>query len=117
MHLSRPRFRPLSLVYRVLGIILVVGFLLIGLAGLILPVIPGIVFLLLAVYVLTRISRRAAAYAHNQPWINRHMRHLNAANSLSVGERCKLGFLVMARSLVNGIEWCVGGLKSRDKVS
>lgn len=117
MHLSRPRFRPLPLIYRVLGIILVVGFLLIGLVGLILPIIPGIVFLLLAVYVLTRISRRAAAYAHSQPWFNRHMRHLDAADSLSVGERIKLGFLVMARSVVNGIEWCVGGFKGRDKAS
>ncbi|MES3006646.1 MAG: DUF454 family protein [Pseudomonadota bacterium] len=117
MHLSRPRFRPLPLIYRILGIILVVGFLLIGLVGLILPIIPGIVFLLLAVYVLTRISRRAAAYAHSQPWFNRHMRHLDAADSLSVGERIKLGFLMMARSVVNGIEWCVGGFKSHDKAS
>ncbi|MDO8273638.1 MAG: DUF454 family protein [Gammaproteobacteria bacterium] len=117
MHFSRSRFRPLPLVYRVLGIILVVGFVLIGLVGLILPIIPGVVFLLLAVYVLTRISRRAAAYAHNQPWFNRHMRHLNAADSLSVGERCKLGFLVMARSVVNGIEWCVAAIKGRDKAS
>ncbi len=85
--------------------------------GLILPIIPGIVFLLLAVYVLTRISRRAAAYAHNQPWFNRHMRHLNAVDTLSVGERFKLGFLVMARSVVNGIEWCVGAFKGRDKAS
>ncbi len=117
MHLSRPRFRPLPLVYRVLGIILVVGFLLIGLVGLILPVIPGIVFLLLAVYVLTRISRRAAAYAHSQPWFNRHMRQLDAADSLSMSERIKLGFLLMARSVVNAVEWCVVGFKGRDKAS
>lgn len=74
MHLARPRFRPLPLFYRVLGIILVVGFLLIGVVGLILPVIPGLVFLLLAVYVLTR-------------------------------------------SVVNGIEWCVGAIQGRDKAS
>jgi len=117
VHLSRPRFRPLPLVYRVLGLILVVGFLLIGLVGLILPIIPGIVFLLLAVYVLTRISRRAAAYAHNQPWFNRHLRQLNAVDTLSVGERFKLGFLVMARGVVSGIEWCFAAIKGRDKAS
>ena len=117
MHLSRPRFRPLPVVSSVVGSLRGVGVLLLGLVGLILPIIPGIVFLLLAVYVLTRISRRAAAYAHNQPWFNRYLRHLNAVDTLSVGERFKLGFLVMARSVVNGIEWCFAAIKGRDKAS
>lgn len=115
MHLPKPYFRPLPLAYKVLGVVLVALFLLIGLAGLILPIIPGILFLFLALYVLTRVSRRASAYAHSQPWFNRHMRHMNAADKLSIGERVRLGLLVVARGAVSGAEWCVAALKGESK--
>jgi len=108
------KVRPLSFVYKVLGSVLVACFLLIGLAGLILPIIPGIVFLFLAIYVLTRVSRRASAYAHRQPWFNRHVRHLHATNSLTVGERVRLAALMAARGVLNGILWCVAAVK-RDR--
>ncbi|MDO8271552.1 MAG: DUF454 family protein [Gammaproteobacteria bacterium] len=111
MPLPRPRFRPLPFAYKIVGIMLVACFLLIGLAGLILPIIPGILFLFLALYVLTRISRRAAAYAHSQPWFNRGVRHMRATDGLSVGERCKFGLWVMARGMVNGVEWGISRLR------
>lgn len=111
MHLPKPRFHPLPFACKIVGIMLVACFLLIGLAGLILPIIPGILFLFLALYVLTRISRRAAAYAHRQPWFDHGVRQMHATDGLSVGERCKLGLLVLARGMVNGVEWGVSLLK------
>lgn len=115
MHLPKPYFRPLPLAYKVIGVVLIAIFLLIGLVGLILPIIPGLLFLFLALYVLTRVSRRASAYAHSQPWVSRQLHRMNAADSLSIGERVRLALLVVARGVVRGAEWCIGALKGESK--
>src|SRR5690606_18656148 len=112
MHFPQTRFRPLPLVYRILSVILIVGFLLIGLVGLVLPIIPGIVFLLLAVYLLTRISRRAAEIMHRQPWYHRGMRDFHAAGHLSLMEKVKLSALMAARAVVHGAGLAVAWLRS-----
>ncbi len=117
MHLPTPRFRPLAFGYKVIGIVLIACFLLIGLVGLILPIIPGLLFLFLALYVLTRVSRRASAYAHSQPWFSRHLRHMDAADKLSIGERLRLALLVVARGALNGVEWCIAALNGDGKRS
>lgn len=117
MHLPSPRFRPLPLGYKVIGIALIACFLLIGLVGLILPIIPGLLFLFLALYVATRVSRRASAYAHSQPWFSRRIRHMDAADGLTIAERVRLGLLMVARGAVNGVEWCIAALKGDDKRS
>lgn len=117
MHFPQTRFRPLPLVYRVLSVVLIIGFLLIGLIGLVLPIIPGIVFLLLAVYLLTRISRRAAEIVHRQPWYHRGMRDFHAAGHLSVTEKIKLSALMAARAMVNGVDLAMAWLRSRIQAS
>lgn len=102
--------KPLSMVYKLGGALLVGCFLILGLIGLIMPIIPGLLFLFLALYVLTKLSRRAAAYAHSKPWFRYHLLHLKAASGLSLGARVKLGVLIVARGAVQGIEamlfWC-----------
>jgi len=115
VHLPKPYFRPLPFAYKVIGVVLIALFLLIGLVGLILPIIPGLLFLFLALYVLTRVSRRAAAYAHSQPWVSRNLHRLNATDNLSMGERVRLALLVVARGVVKGAQWCIGALKSESR--
>lgn len=102
--------RSLPMLYKLGGALLVGCFLILGVIGLIMPVIPGILFLFLALFVMTKLSRRAAAYAESKPWFRYHLRHLRAASGLSVGSRIKLGVLIAARGTVHGIEavmyWC-----------
>lgn len=102
--------QSLPLLYKLGGVVLIGCFLILGVIGLIMPIIPGILFLFLALYVLTRLSRRAAVYAQNKPWFNFHLRHLQAASGLSMGARVKLGALIAARGAVQGMEavlfWC-----------
>jgi len=102
VHLPKPISRPIPLLYKIALSVVIVAFLLIGLVGLILPVIPGVLFLVLAVFLLTRVSRRAATYAHSQPWFHRHMRQFNASSHLSATDRLKYGFLIGARAMING---------------
>lgn len=100
----------LPLLYKLGGGLLVGCLLILGLIGLIMPIIPGILFIFLALFVLTKLSRRAAAYAQSKPWFHYHMRHLQAASGLSLGSRVKLGALIVARGAVQGMEaalfWC-----------
>jgi hypothetical protein len=63
---------------KLLGLALFLVFLGLGLVGLILPVIPGIVFLLLACYVLTRISPRFAFLANRNSAIPGSGNHFGA---------------------------------------
>lgn len=96
--------RPLPLLYRVAGLVLVAGLLLLGIIGLIMPVIPGIVFLFLALYVLSRLSRRVSAYAHSKPWFRQHLRTLHLARGLSLGARIRYGALLTARGIVDSLD-------------
>jgi uncharacterized membrane protein YbaN (DUF454 family) len=110
VHLPKPIFRPIPFVYKVALSVLIVAFLLIGLIGLILPIIPGILFLVLAVFLMTRVSRRAATFAHSQPWFHRHMGQLNASSHLSVADRLKFGFLIAARGTISALKRLVSYL-------
>jgi uncharacterized membrane protein YbaN (DUF454 family) len=112
VHLPTPLFRPLPLFYKILAILLIAGFVILGLIGLVLPVIPGVVFLFLAAYLVTRVSRRAAAAAHDNAWFSRHLRDFKEAGKLTIGQRAKLSLLVMAKMVVQGVESGISFVKA-----
>lgn len=103
MQLPTPHFSPMPLYAKVIALVVIVGFVLIGIIGLILPIIPGVLFLFLAALLLTRVSRRASAYAHSQPWFRRHLQSWRASAGLSWGQRARLSFWVAARAIVQGV--------------
>jgi len=115
VHLPTPHFRPMPLFYKIVAVLLIGGFVIVGLIGLVLPIIPGILFLFLAAYLVTRVSRRAAAAAHNNPWFSRHMRDFNRAGKLSAGQRVRLSLLVMAKMVVHGVESGISFVKGLGK--
>ncbi len=112
---TRATKKPLPLFYKLGGGLLVICCLILGVIGLIMPIIPGLVFLFLALYLLSKLSRRVATYAESKPWFHYHLRHLHAANGLSLGARMKLGALLVARGAVEGVQavlfWCRSRLK------
>jgi uncharacterized membrane protein YbaN (DUF454 family) len=112
VHLPTPHFRPLPLYAKIIASVLIAGFVLLGLIGLILPVIPGLLFLFLAVLLATRMSRRVSSVAHNHPWFREHLRTWRASGSLSASNRTKLAFLLTARTLLGIVRGGVGIIKS-----
>lgn len=112
MHYPRVH-RPVSFLHKCLGTVLFVILASIGIAGLILPVIPGLVFLLLAVYVLTRVSRRVARYAHQQAWYTGSLENVQRLSPLSLGERVKLCALLAARSMLQAAQWLETRLRGK----
>lgn len=103
MHLPTPHFRPLPLYIKVITLVLIAVFVLIGLAGLILPIIPGVLFLFLAVLLATRVSRRVSAAAHRQPWFREHLYTWRASGGLSTTHKMKLSMLLAAKAVITGI--------------
>jgi uncharacterized membrane protein YbaN (DUF454 family) len=86
--------------WKMISCLVIAGLLLLGLIGLILPIIPGILFLFLALLLLTRVSGRAAAWAENHHWFNRQSRLWQRAGTLSATDRLRLVLLVGARSAI-----------------
>ena len=85
---------------------------LIGLVGLILPIIPGILFLFLAALLLAKVSSRFDAMLHKNENMKTWRRRWDTSNSLPLPQRLKLSFLLVARAVVNGVEATVNSLKN-----
>jgi uncharacterized membrane protein YbaN (DUF454 family) len=78
--------------------------LLLGLVGLVLPIIPGLLFLFLAAWLMTKVSRRFAALLDDNPHLARHHGFLQRTRGLSGLQRAKLAAWVMAKTVVKGLQ-------------
>lgn len=94
----------MPILWKVLCIALIAFCVVVGLIGLILPVIPGILFLFIAALLLARISHRFDSILKASPTFGGWMKQADPINELSVLRRVKLSFWLCARFTVNGIE-------------
>jgi uncharacterized membrane protein YbaN (DUF454 family) len=93
--------------------LILVGLLtLVGLVGLILPIIPGILFLFLAALLLAKVSSRFDALLHKNENMRTWRRRWDTSNALPLLQRVKLSCLLVARAVVNGVEATVNSLKN-----
>lgn len=79
-------------------------FVIIGLVGLILPIIPGILFLALAAWLMSKVSSRFADRLEESPIWLKIRRYWQSISFLSITQQVKLSFLVLARSVVDGVD-------------
>ncbi|MEZ5490718.1 MAG: DUF454 family protein [Gammaproteobacteria bacterium] len=101
MTTSDSRKEPLNPLYKLSGLALFLVLFGLGLIGLVLPVIPGLLFLLLALYVLTRLSRRFALIANRNSWLRRALRRVGHVRTLPPVDLLRLVFWVSARGAIN----------------
>lgn len=94
-------FQPLPWFARALSLLLIAACLLMGVIGVLLPVIPGVLFFFLAVLLCTRVSSRAHRLAHENPWYRRQLDNWHRSQQLPLLPRVKLAVLVAIRSLVD----------------
>ncbi len=95
-------------------ILVVVGiFLVIGIIGLILPIIPGILFLALAALLLAKVSSRFAFHLNNNLTWLRLKRYWRSVSFLSVAQQVKLTLWMVARSIVNAIDTGLDFIRQR----
>lgn len=77
--------------------------LVLGVVGIILPVIPGLLFLALAAILIARVSRRAANYLDEHPGWRRQQRLWERSQHLAFHERVQLASLLTVRYVVDGL--------------
>lgn len=82
--------------YLALGVVL----LLLGLLGLMMPVLPGIVFLAAAVYVFSRASRRFRVWSRRYPRLRRMHYRVEQLRAVNWTNRAKLCVLMSAGAFV-----------------
>ncbi len=111
MNSQKTERHALPLVFKALCLVLVGFLFLLGLVGLVLPIIPGILFLFLAAILLAKISDRFDSLLNSNKELRYWRRRWNTTNSLPLLQRVKLSFWMIAKALVNGVEVGVDTLK------
>ena len=101
MHVSqkRPGFH-FKLVYLVIAVICIM----MGIIGLIVPIIPGVLFLVAAVYFLGKVSNRIRRWSDRQPILNKIQSKFQRLNTIDVVDRIKVVSLMGLEMLVATIE-------------
>lgn len=90
---------PLKLVYLVLGIL----FLLLGVVGLIIPILPGVLFLAGALYLLSRGSTRVKQMADEHPTLRGFQARMDQLDTASMLQRFQVACLMTVESAAIGM--------------
>jgi uncharacterized membrane protein YbaN (DUF454 family) len=94
--------------------------LLLGLAGLILPLIPGLLFLAIAAIVAAKFSPRFAATLRQNATLRSYLDRTEGFVDLPLDQKIKLAGLLFVKALIDGVAFLVAGvmklLKAADRV-
>ena len=96
---------------KVICIALIAYCVVVGLIGLVLPIIPGLIFLFIAAILLARISSRFDSILKRNPTVQGWMKHADTINGLSFSQRVRLSFWMSARIITNAIELGINQFK------
>lgn len=94
---------PASLLIKAGLLFLATLCLLIGVVGIVLPIIPGILFLGLGAWLLARVSGRAATRLEAQPTWHRARRLWQHSRHLGIAGKMHLAALLLGKSLVDSL--------------
>jgi uncharacterized membrane protein YbaN (DUF454 family) len=92
------------LIHKTVQIMLIGVCLILGVIGLILPVLPGILFLFIGAMLLSKFSTRFAGLLKQNTWAQKWQRRAGSFRQLNNRHKLKLSFLIAAKSLVDSIE-------------
>ena len=98
---------PAKLMYITLGIM----FLALGIIGLIIPILPGVLFLAGAVYLLGRGSTRVKQMADSNPTLREMQIRMEAMDGVSILDKFKVAGLTVAGGVVVGAQKVCSGVK------
>ncbi len=91
---------PHKLIYTVLAV-LCVG---IGLLGLVIPVIPGILFIVGAIYLLSKVSKRVHHWSEKQVWMTQVRVRMLQLGGLRPLDKTRFLLLLAAKNVVSGLQ-------------
>lgn len=77
--------------------------LLLGILGLIMPVLPGVLFLAIALLLLSRVSHRLRRWSQHHPELRTLRRRMACMSAIRAGDRIKLAGWMGLEMLVRGV--------------
>lgn len=89
---------------RAIYIVVGVAFLMLGVVGLIIPVIPGILFLAAAIYVLGKVSKRVRSLGQRNAMYRDMSRRFDRLQSVGVLDRVRVVPLMLLDMAVTGLD-------------
>jgi uncharacterized membrane protein YbaN (DUF454 family) len=84
-----------------------------GLIGLVLPIIPGLLFLAIAAVLLAPHVPALGGWMRRSPMMSRYMDDAERLGDLNLEDQLKLGFFLSLRMLIDGIRFGVAFLRRR----
>lgn len=105
---SEPRFRPRGgLAAKVLAGLVVVACLVVGVAGLVLPIIPGILFLGVAALIVARFSPALERAMRRNRTLGGYLDQTAGFERLSLPRQIQLGAWLTLKALVDSVAWLI----------
>lgn len=92
---------PVKVMYVVIAAML----LMLGVLGLIIPVLPGVIFILLAILLLAQVSSRVNRWARKQPLMRKANYQLSAFSQLRWPDRARLAGWMLLDSVNSGVQF------------
>ena len=102
---------------KIMAALIVAACLILGLIGIVLPLIPGLLFLAIGAAVVARHSSWAREHLHRHDGIRRCLHHADRVLDSDWPEKLKLTGLYLAKSIVDGLDkasqWLRGWLDAK----
>ena len=97
----------------VLVFLVVAACLTLGVIGLILPLVPGLLFLAIAAVMLAPYVPALSDWMRRSPVTRRYMEDADRLHTLELGDRLRLGFLMSLRMLIDAARFAAAFLRSK----
>lgn len=101
---TAPPAKQAGAIKKTLYLVAGVALLMVGLMGLVLPVIPGLLFLVVAVWLLAKVSRRVRAFSHRNETLRAFHHRLDRVGSVRWFDQVKVVGLTLLDVTVRGID-------------
>jgi|TARA_B110000977_G_scaffold54661_1_gene74517 uncharacterized membrane protein YbaN (DUF454 family) len=95
--------KSLSVHHKLIYLVIAVVCIMIGIVGLIIPVIPGVLFLVAAIFLMGKVSTRVKRWSDQQPLIQKIQHRLHRVQGASVLNQMKVVALMSLETLVSGL--------------
>ncbi|MDZ7684542.1 MAG: DUF454 family protein [Gammaproteobacteria bacterium] len=95
---------------KIVYLALALCFLMLGVIGLVFPLIPGILFLVGGVYLLGKVSRRIKAWSASSPTYTGVERRVALLGGVGWLDRMRLGSLMALDAVVRGVDSVMSGI-------
>ena len=97
---------------KILGFVLILVFIALGILGILLPILPGLVFLLIAALIASRHFPALAFLLEQNRYARKCLRMSNSFLDLGYWDKTRLCFWGMVKISVDGVSWSVRLLQS-----